>query len=101
MAAGYRNVIEEDVRLGMAASGGSRLVQQEAGTRIRAALDHQECLALCQVIGTGNGSLVAIRAVFHLLEQVCAEYRCGLYLWFRGSGVLAHCYLRGLVTSYL
>ncbi len=41
VAAGHRNVIEENVCLGVAAGGSSRLIQQEAGTRIRATLSHE------------------------------------------------------------
>ncbi len=103
MAARNGDIIKEDVSLWVTARSGGGLVKKETGASIWSTLYNEKCLPLREVLSTSNGGLVTRRgAVFHLLEKVCTEYRSGFYLRFRGSGLLAHFYLRmvGFMLTY-
>src|SRR5699024_2946889 len=90
------DVIEEDICLGVATSGGRGLVEQEPRTSVRSTLDHEEGLSFRQVIcARGGGISARSSGVLHFFEQVCTENRGGFNLGFWSAIVLGHdVYLR-------
>src|SRR5699024_12540780 len=72
------DVIEEDICLGVATSGGRRLVEQEPRTSVRSTLDHEEGLSFRQVIcARGGGISARSSGVLHFFEQRSEERRVG------------------------
>jgi hypothetical protein len=80
VAAAHRDVIEEDVAVGMPARRGGGLVEQEPRPRVRPALDDQKGGPDRQTFHTRHCALAAGggRSV-ELIEEVGAEHRCRLH----------------------
>jgi hypothetical protein len=76
VAARHRDVVEEDVAVGVAARAGGHAVQQEPGPRVRPALDHQQRRSRGERVDAGD-RLVLGRGL-GVGEEVGPEDRGGL-----------------------